>query len=255
MAVFSPAKSRKRPKPNFQEDTVENIDKPKTRRYKGLTIALAFLAVIGLTAMITLWLAKLYLFPRAFQPVELTQKEQIVLDQKIQAITSNPPPSQENAKEKTTTHAADSQSPAPPLTPEPYRETDANRKINLNERELNALLAKNTDLGGKVAIDLAKDMASVKILIPLDPEMPFLGGKTLKVTAGLELQHNAQGPKAILKGVSVWGVPLPNAWMGGMKNADLIKVLGADSSFWRGFSAGIDDLRIEDGQLTIQLAE
>lgn len=243
------------PKPKAQEDTVENIDKGKTRRFNGLTIALILLAVIGLTAMLTLWLAKLYLFPKAFQPVELTQKEQVVLDQKIQTITSNQPSPQSDAKQQTAPPTADTPSPSPPLTPEPYRETDANRRISLNERELNALLAKNTDLAGKVAIDLSKNMASVRVLIPLDQEMPFLGGKTLKVTAGLELQHNAQGPRAILKGVSVWGVPLPNAWLGGVKNTDLIKTLGADSGFWRGFSAGIEDLRVEDGQLTLQLAE
>ena len=234
---------------------MENIANDTNRGFRSLTIVLVLLAVIGLTAVLTLWLAKLYLFPKAFQPVELSEKEQSVLNQKIQAITATQPEPQSRAEEKKDVKTKDADTPESPLSPEPYRERGADRKISLSERELNALLAKNTDLGGKVAVDLSKDMASVKILIPLDPEFPIFGGKTLKVTAGLELHHDRQGLKAILKGVSIWGVPMPNAWLGGMKNADLIKALGADSSFWASFSAGIDKLRVEDGNLTIQLAK
>lgn len=234
---------------------MEDLNNQKGRRFKGLIIALVLIGVVALTAVITVWLAKLYLFPNNFQPVQLSAKEETILDKKIEVLTALSPGTQNMAREKKETPAVNAEAAGNPLAPEPYREIDANRRIRLNERELNALLAKNTDLADKVAIDLSKDMASIKVLIPLDPELPILGGKTLKMTAGLELHHEQEIPTAILKGVSIWGVPIPSAWMGGMKNTDLIKVLGADNSFWQGVAAGIEDLRVEDGLLTIQLAK
>ena len=141
------------------------------------------------------------------------------------------------------------------LQPERYTETDANREIILTERELNALLAKNTDLASKLAIDLAEDLASAKLLIPLDEEFPILGGKTLKVTAGLEMSYRDQRPVVALRGVSLWGVPLPNAWLGNMKNVDLVQEFGDQKGFWKSFADGIDEVKISDGQLRVRLKE
>ena len=139
------------------------------------------------------------------------------------------------------------------LTPEPYRESNADREIRLTERELNGLLAKNTDLAKKLAIDLSDDLASAKLLIPLDPELPFFGGKTLKVSAGMELRYSNQRPVAILKGVSIWGVPIPNEWLGGIKNIDLFREFGMDQGLWNTIAAGVADIHIENGNLTVRL--
>ena len=49
--------------------------------------AIIFLTAI-LAAAATLWVAKAYLFPKAFKPVQLTAREQRVLDDKIQTLTS-----------------------------------------------------------------------------------------------------------------------------------------------------------------------
>jgi hypothetical protein len=67
------------------------------------------------------------------------------------------------------------------LGPEPYNEKGIKREINFTERELNALLAKNTDLARKLAIDLSDDLVSAKLLVPIDEDYPILGGKTLRV--------------------------------------------------------------------------
>ena len=88
------------------------------------------------------------------------------------------------------------------------------------------MIAKNTDLPEKLAIDLAENMVSIKLLIPLDPDFPMLGGKTLKVKAGAELAYRDGRPVIKLKGISLMGVPMPNAWLGGIKNIDLIKEFG-----------------------------
>jgi hypothetical protein len=54
---------------------------------------------------------------------------------------------------------------------------------------------------------------SARLLVPVDPDFPILGGETLKVRAGLELAYRLGKPVVVLKGISVMGVPLPNAWM------------------------------------------
>ena len=125
----------------------------------------------------------------------------------------------------------------------------------MTERELNALLAKNTDLAQKLAIDLSDDLASAKLLVPLDPDFPFLGGKTLKVTAGVELRYSNKQPVVIIRGVSIWGVPIPNAWLGGIKNIDLVSEFGMERGFWRILAAGVENIRIADGRLSVTLKE
>jgi len=117
------------------------------------------------------------------------------------------------------------------------------------------MLARNTDLADKMAIDLSDNLASVKIIIPMDPEFPMFGGKTLKVNAGAELSYKDGRPIVILKGVSLWGVPVPNAWLGNLKNVDLVNEFGGDEGFWKSFSEGIDNIEIQDGELRIKLKE
>ncbi len=184
-----------------------------------------------------------YLTQKKLEPVELSQKEETRLNKKLKqfglpTLPSNS--SQENTNE---------------LTPEPYSEDPDKREISFSEKELNAMLAKNTDLAEKVAIDLADNLASAKMLIPLDPDFPFLGGKTLKLKAGTELAYANGRPIVILKGVSVWGVPVPNAWLGNLKNVDLVKEFGGDEGFWKSFADGVENISVVEGHLKIKLKE
>ena len=130
-----------------------------------------------------------------------------------------------------------------------------NRSINFTERELNALLAKNTDLARKLAIDLSDDLVSAKLLLPVDKDFPVLGGKTLRVRTGVTFTYDKAKPVVILKGITIMGVPIPNAWLGGIKNIDLVKEFGAENGFWKTFSDGIEDIKVEEGLLKIKLKE
>jgi hypothetical protein len=141
------------------------------------------------------------------------------------------------------------------LKPERYSEAGAKREVSFNERELNALLAKNTDLARKLAIDLSADLVSAKLLVPMDPDFPVLGGKTLRFNAGLEMAYVNGQPRVVLKGVSVMGVPVPSAWLGGLKNVDLVTEFGASPGFWKSFAEGVEDIRVEDGRIKIKLKE
>ena len=216
-------------------------------------IAGLMLLTIIISVGLTFWLVKSQLFPKPFEPVELSQKEEQTLQDKLDSIglgevVKAAPRAEDKLSDTQRQESVD-------LTPEPYTEDPEKRNISLTEKELNALLANNTNLAQRLVIDLADNMASAKLLVHLDPDFPFFGGKTLKVNAGTELAFRDGKPVVVLKGVSVWGVPVPNAWLGGLKNVDLVNQFGNDSGFWQGFAEGIADVRVSEGQLQIQLRE
>ncbi len=215
---------------------------------------MGFFSILGIVLItiiisvgVTVFIINSYIFPKQFDPVVLTQKEESVLSKKLKwfsgigTSTDNTDNSTKSQKESK-------------LTPEKYSE-DKDIEVVLTERELNSLLEKSTDLSERLAIDLSKDLLSVKLLIPVDPEFPVIGGKTIKVSAGMEFTFKNSLPIVILKGVSVMGVPVPNAWLGGLKNINLVKEYGQDEGFWRAFSDVVKEMRVEEGHLKIKLKE
>lgn len=210
------------------------------------TLGLVLLSV-ALSVGITLWVVTAYLFPSEFKPVTLNQQEEQLLQQKLQRL--------DFGQRRGTRGNRPSSGSQQPLTPERYSEEGASREIALSEKELNALLASNTDLAQRLAIDLSDDLASAKLLVPLDPEFPILGGKTLKLTAGVEMRYSNGRPVIILKGLSIWGVPMPNAWLGNLKNIDLVQEFGNERGFWQAFADGVEEITVEEGRLRIKLKE
>lgn len=216
--------------------------RPKGRSFLKTLLVVIVVAVV--TSVATVWLTNVYLFPKAFTPVTLNHDEQAALDSKLQALDV----------QVRTKPAKGAGTGAGTLKPERYSEEGASREVTFTEREINALLANNTDLASKVAIDLSPNLISARIIVPIDPDMPVLGGKTLRMSAGLELSFKSRRPVVVVRGVSLWGVPLPNAWLGNIKNVDLIQAYG-DEGFWKAFAAGIDNIAVEEGRLTIKLKE
>jgi hypothetical protein len=200
--------------------------------------AIVLVAVVA-TALLTVWLVRTYLFPSQFEPVTLSAAEEQQLEAKLQRLEALPP-----------AQPADRD-----LTPEPYTEDDAARTVAFSERELNALLAKNTDLAERLAIDLSDKLISAKLLVPMDEEFPILGGRILRINTGLMFDYEDGRPIVKLKGVSLMGVPLPNAWLGGLKNVDLVAEFGADEGFWQAFAAGVADVKVREGNLVLRLRE
>ncbi len=200
---------------------------------------------ISVAIVATALAIRLILFPSPFTPVQLSPKEEQQLEEKLDRI------------EKANTQISNSNdySKDQTLIPERYTEEGSSREINFTERELNAMVAKNTNLARKFAIDLSEDMVSIKLLIPLDPDFPMLGGKILKVRAGAELAYRAGKPVIKLRGISLMGVPIPNAWLGGIKNIDLVKEFGSNRGFWKSFADGVDSIKVVDGKLQIRLKE
>jgi len=214
-------------------------------------VMLIVLVTMVLTIGGTYWVLKTYVFAREFKPVELSVKEEQVLEKKLRALGYEVDV-QSPMQERDSTAEIDRDGF---LKPERYSEAGAQREVSFNERELNAMLAKNTDLAKKLAIDLSDDLVSAKLLVPLENDFPVLGGKTLRLNAGVEMAYLENRPVIVLKGVSVMGVPVPNAWLGGLKNIDLVGEFGAQEGFWKSFSEGVDNIRVEDGKVTVKLKE
>ena len=218
-----------------------------------LAIALVAMLIAG---TVTWWIGRTYLWPRDFEPVSLSRSEQRELDSKLRSLGVDPPaPPVSAAPDSATSPGRPSESDAEWLRAEPYREDGKRREVGFTERELNALLSHNTELARRLAIDLSDDLASARLLVPIDPDFPILGGRTLRVAAGLELAYGDGRPSVILRGVSLWGVPIPNAWLGGLKNVDLVEQFGGGPGPWKAFADGIEFVQIREGELKVKLRE
>jgi len=222
-------------------ETEANRKSPGSRTPRILTIGFVILCVAFL--LVAIWI-KRNVYASKFTPVALSQKEHEVLDSKLALLRDNDPVPAE--KRRMT---------GKPLTPEAYTEEGAKREIQLTERELNALIANSPDTAEKVAVDLSDDLISVKLVLPVDEEVPVLGGKTLRIRMGLNVSYEGSNPVIALKGVSLGGIPLPNAWLGNLKNVNLLEQFGTDDGFWKIFSAGVQTIRIRQGHLQIRLKE
>ena len=225
-----------------------NLKSVRKKKFGCLQVLGIVLLTVLVTAGLTFWAAKTYIFPGQFKPVTLTAQENETLSVKLESFdfsqaqtTKNPEQNQESLND--------------PLQPKAYNEKYASRKISFTEREINAILANNTDLATKVAIDLADDLISARLRIPMDQDFPIFGGKILRAAAGLELAYSDGKPVAILRGVKLMGVPIPNAWLGGLKNIDLVQEFGGDEGFWKLFSDGVESIKTQNGTLDITLKE
>lgn len=225
---------------------LETNDKPAEKNHENVSSGVSPLKVVWillgtvlLTVGLTYWILSQTIFLKSFTPVELKPQEEQLLNAKLKAVGFEVSEYDELGN----------------LKPEAYTEVGANREVLFSERELNAMLAKNTDLAKKVAVDLSDDLLSVKVLMPMEEDFPILGGKTLRLHAGAELAYRNGKPIVKLKGVSMMGVPIPNAWLGNLKNVDLVNEFGADPGFWKDFSEGVENISVKEGELSIKLKE
>ena len=187
-----------------------------SRLVKGLII-LGVLALVGGG----LW----WWHNRPIKPVELSVAEKAVVAEKVEAIQN-----------------ADA-GPA-------YEK--GSKEIILTERELNGLLNENTTLGKSVKFELARNAVHARVETDLDPDLPIIGGKRLKARARFLVSEKPGEASLVLDDLTVWGVSLPNEWLGGLKGRDLFgEVLGGKG----GKMAGVEEFKVEPGRLYIRLAE
>jgi hypothetical protein len=196
-------------------DVPPPIQRKNSCLFRGLVVAAVVALILG-----GLW----WWYNRPIQPVQLSAGEMAVVEQKVEAI----------------------QKPAEPE----YQK--GSREIILTERELNGLLNENTTLGKSVSFQLATNAIHARVEADLDPDMPVFGGKRLKARARFRVGDEPGKPAFIIDDVTVWGISLPNDWLGGLKGQDLLgEAIGASG----GKFPGVEEFRVEPGKLTIRLKE
>ncbi|MCL2917875.1 arginine N-succinyltransferase [Shewanella litorisediminis] len=225
-------------------NTRTNADK---RGFSGAQVLLIILAVILLTAVASFLIIRTYIFPSPFTPVTLSAKEEKQLDAKLDTLGWDIQRSSNSARQ-----GADNRGSSD-LTPEPYRERDGDRQVTFSEKEVNAMIGRSPEFAERLAIDFSDNLASAKLLVPIPRDFPIMAGETLRVNAGLDIHlDQRRRPVVALVGVSLMGVPLPNAWLGNMKQVNLVSEFG-DSGFWNAFADGVEDVQIREGELYIRL--
>jgi hypothetical protein len=196
-------------------------------------------APVVVSAVFPAWWVGRYVYARAFTPTQLTTAEDRVREEKLSHLDAAAPPRR----------------PPATMEPEPYREDDAAREVRLTERELNGLIAKQDDVARRVAVDLSRDLISVKLLLPFDEGLWLVGGTTLRLSFGLALSYGEAGPVVAIRGISLGGIPVPKAWWGDIKNKNLVEEFGAPGGFWDRFAQGVEYLEVREGQLLVKLRE
>jgi hypothetical protein len=198
---------------------MSEIPPPAPHRSSCLVKGLIILAIIALV-LGGLW----WWHNRPIQAVELSAAEKSVVEAKVEVI----------------------QNPDGPV----YEK--GSKEIILTERELNGLLNQNTSLGKSVSFELARNAIHARVETDLDPDLPIVGGKHLKARARFLVSEKPGKAAFLLDDVTVWGVSLPNDWLGGLKGQNLLgEALGGKG----GRIAGVEEFKVEPGRLIIRLAE
>lgn len=220
-----------------------------SQRFSGRQVVLFVGLTVLATAVVTAWWVNQYLYAATFEPIQLTPPEQHSLDNKMAKLAQESPVVLSPSSQKIVSSDHSS------LQPEPYSEDGASREIQLTEREVNALIAKDADMARHVAVDLAENLVSVKLVVPVNEEVPLVGGNRLKLNFGVELSYGNGKPVVAMQGISLGGVPLPSAWWGDIKHINLVEEFGGPGGFWDQFAKGVQDLKIQEGRLWITLKD
>lgn len=213
---------------------------PKRRRWLlyGCGGLLALLLLIVAAVAFTIWWIQ-----RPIKPVVLTSKEQAVVQQKLRHVDAA------NGSAPAFTNSATTN---PALNP-PY--VPGSKTITLTQREMNGLLNQNTDLGKSVRLEFDKDAINAYLAVPIPQDFPIGGGKMFRARGRFRVSlGNGGTPYAVLEDVTVFGVSLPKAWLGGLKGQNLL-----GDAVGQGRSGpvlrGIKSLRVEPGALVLELED
>ncbi|MEK7952579.1 hypothetical protein [Luteolibacter soli] len=191
--------------------------------------------LIGIIAVLVAVIGVIWWNNRPIKPVQLSAEEKMVVQQKVEAIQQ----------------VEKGSAPTPPKPGEPTYEK-GKKEIVLTERELNGLLNEHTTLGQKLKLELATDAVHARYETDLDPDVPIVGGKKLKARARFIVKTAEGNPSLVLDDFTLWGVSLPNEWLGQLKGRDILReILGGKG----GRIAGIEEMTVSPGELRIKLKE
>lgn len=200
-----------------------------------LIILAVFVGGCGIAAATTAWWVKHNFYAEKLTPVSLSAAETQTLDAKLKVLDAGATPARQ-----------------PEASP-----GEAERTLVITAKEINAYLA-SQNLGDSVQVDLGNDSLTATVLIPVpqDSGFPLISGTTLRLGCSVSAYMDAEKKVALsVQNVKVGGMPMPNAWLGGIKGLNLAgEDLEKDPAVQR-FLAGIQNLKITPEGLRVVLAE
>ena len=205
---------------------------------------LALILAIVATVLITLWWMQ-----RPIKPVDLSVSEKATVEEKLQRInggTVRSPSSPALPAESSGGTASQPQE-------QPYQ--PGSKNLILTEREINGLLNANTDLGKSVRLEFTRDAINAYVAVPIPEDFPVAGGKMFRARGRFRLSLGNGGvPYAILEDVTVFGLSLPKAWLGGLKGENLLGEAMGNRNGSPVFR-GIKSLQVEPGALVLTVED
>lgn len=223
----------------------------------GCGTLVALLLVIVATVLITFWWIQ-----RPIKPVVLSAPEKAAVEAKLQHLGAGKAPASSSATapgpNRTTTAGAPTSLAATGAEASQGQDrayVPGSKVLRLTEREINGLLNANTDLGKSVRLEFAKDAVNAYLAVRIPEDFPVGGGKMFRARGRFRLSlGNGGAPYAILEDVTVFGLSLPKAWLGGLKGENLISQAMGDRN-GSPILQGIKSLRIEPGALVLEVED
>ncbi|MGB6135867.1 MAG: arginine N-succinyltransferase, partial [Shewanella sp.] len=125
----------------------------------AVKLLLIILATMLVTAGLTFFVIRTYIFPSAMTPVTLNTKEEQQLDHKLTQLGWQVDSSARAPSNSTNSINDNPINDNGELTPQAYREYDAERQVTFSEKEVNAMIGRNPDFAKRVAIDFSNNLA------------------------------------------------------------------------------------------------
>jgi hypothetical protein len=200
---------------------------------------LGLLLLIVATVAFTIWYIQ-----RPIRPVVLLPAEKAVVEAKLERVRGP---------------AGDVPRPTagerPPLVELDRNYAPGGKVLRLTERELNGLLNANTDLGKTLRLEFGRDAINAYVATPIPDDVPLVGGKMFRARGRFRLALTKGAPPyAVLEDVTVFGLSLPKAWLGGIKGENLLAdALGRHDG--GPVLRGVKSLRIEPGALVLEVED
>jgi hypothetical protein len=215
----------------------------------GTFVALT-LAVIA-TVLIMLWWSQ-----RPIKPVVLSGQEKATVDEKLERINASSPAAQ-NADRRTSATTPPTDRPAGSdlniALDRSY--VPGSKVLKITEREVNGLLNENTDLGKSVRLEFGQDAINAYLVVPIPQDVPVMGGKMFRARGRFRLSiGNGGKPYAVLEDITVYGLSLPKAWLGGLKGENLLENAFGERN-GSPVLKGIKSLRVEPGALVLEVED
>ena len=217
-----------------------------------------FIALLLLVIAVLLFL--LWWSQRPITPVTLTPPEKEAVEVKLRQLGGAPAAEAGGNNRPEAAPGPEARVPVLPgdhlPAPEPDRPYQPGSKtLRLTEREINGLLNENTDLGEKLRIEFGRDAINAYLAVRVPEDSPVAAGRMIRARGRFRVSLGEDGKAfAVLEDVTVFGLSLPKAWLGGIKGQNLLDDV-ARRKDGSPILQGLKSLRVEPGALVLEVED